>query len=143
MTNESLNLPKMDQLSKTESAIFLLGGVLMVIGSGASVLARPWAPYLFSMGALAFSLMQFKQKYRGGSFVVRRLRRIMLLSDVLFLLTAVLMFADSLNLFRLDYLSYVQYVHNNWVLTLLVAAVLQLYATHRMGRELDREAKKS
>lgn len=142
MTNDNLNQLRMNQLSKIESTIFLLGGVLMVIGSGASVLVRPWAPYLFSMGALAFSLMQFKQKYEGGNFVIRRLRRMMLLSDGLFLLTAVLMFADSLNLFRLDYLSYVQYVHNNWVITLLVAAVLQLYSTHRIGRELDKEAKK-
>ena len=69
----------------------------------------------------------------------------MLLSDVLFLLTAFLMFADRFSLFRLlnvDYLVYVQYVHNNWVVVLLVAAMLQLYSMHRIGAELDKEAKK-
>ena len=44
---------------------------------------------------------------------------------------------------RLDYMDYLQYVRNNWVVTLLVAAILQLYSTHRISRELDKEAKKA
>lgn len=120
-----------------------MGALLMVIGSGASVLLFLWAPYVFSVGALAFALMQFKQRYEGRNITVRRLRGIMIVSDVFFLVTAVLMFADRTNFLRLDYMDYLQYVRNNWVVTLLVAAILQLYSTHRISRELDKEAKKA
>ena len=132
----------MKQLNKTENTIFLLGAVLMVVGSGARVFALPWSPYVFAMGAIAFVLMQLKQKYEGDSFTIRRLRNITVVSDFFFLLAALLMFADLDNLFGLPLLFYVQYVHNNWVVALLVAAVLQLYSTHRIGRELEKEGKK-
>lgn len=38
---------------------------------------------------------------------------------------------------------YAQYVvHNNWVLVLFVAALLELYTMHRISNELAKEAKK-
>lgn len=132
----------MKQLNKTESVIFLLGAVLMVVGSGANIFMRVWAPYVFAMGALAFVLMQLKQRYEGRNVVIRCLRRIMIASDMFFLLSALLMFANQSNFFGLNNLTYIKYVHNNWVVALLVAAVLQLYSTHRISSELDREAKK-
>lgn len=114
----------------------------MVIGSGANIFMLRWASYVFAMGALAFVLMQFKQSYDGSNIVIRRLRRIMITSDVFFLLSAILMFANQSNFLGLNILTYVKYVHNNWVITLLVAAILQLYSTHRISHELDKEAKK-
>lgn len=73
----------MRQLNKTQNAIFLIGALLMVVGAGASVLAWKPAPYVFALGALAFTSMQFLQRYEGTNFVIRRLRRMMLLSDFL------------------------------------------------------------
>ena len=113
----------------------------MVVGSGASILLQSWAPYVFAPGALMFAAMQMRQTYSGPLFSVRRLRRILLLSDVLFLVAALLMFANQSNFLHLDYLSYVKYVHNNWIVVLLVAAVLQLYASHRIANELEKHAK--
>ncbi len=132
----------MKQLNKAENIIFLAGAVLMVVGSGARVFMLPWSPYVFAMGVIAFVLMQLKQKYEGDNFTIRRLRHITVVSDFFFLIAAVLMFADMDNLFGLPLLMYVQYVHNNWVVALLVAAVLQLYSTHRIGREIEKEEKK-
>ena len=131
----------MRQLSKIETIIFLIGGLLMVVGSGASILLQSWAPYIFAPGALMFAAMQMRQSYDGPLFVVRRLRRILLFSDVLFLVAALLMFANQSNFLHLDYMSYVKYVHNNWIVVLLVAAVLQLYAGHRIANELEKHAK--
>lgn len=37
---------------------------------------------------------------------------------------------------------YVHYIYNNWVVALLVAAVIELYTTHRISSELKKEAKK-
>ena len=132
----------MRQLNKWETAIFLTGGLLMVIGSGAYVLLQSWAAYLFCVGAVLFVAMQLRQSYQGSSFAVRRLRRILMVSDALFLLAGLLMIANESNFFRLDLLLYIKYVHNNWVIVLLVAAVLQLYATHRIANEIEKEAKK-
>ncbi len=132
----------MKELNFTENIIFLFGAVLMVAGSAANIFVQPWAPYTFAAGAMAFAAMQMKQRYEGKNFVIRRLRRIVIVSDVFFLLSALLMFANQANFFGLDFLLYIKYVHNNWVITLLVAAILQLYATHRISNELEKEAKK-
>jgi hypothetical protein len=132
----------MKQLSKTQTAIFLLGAVLMVVGAGATILAWPWAPYVFAVGAIAFASMQMQQRYEGSNFVIRRLRRIMLLSDVLFLVSALLMLASQGNFLGLSHITYLIYVYNKWVITLLIAAILQLYSVHRIDHELAKEQKK-
>lgn len=132
----------MKQLNKWQSALFVAGALLMVVGAGSSLLKWALSPYVFAIGALAFASMQMLQSYEGNNFTVRRLRRIMLLSDVLFLVSAVLMFAGNGNPLHLDWMTYLQYVHQKWVATLLLAAILQLYVTHRISHELEREAKK-
>ncbi len=132
----------MSQLNKIETTLLLFGGILMVIGAGASMFLQSWSPYVFSVGALFFASMQMRQSYVGKNFIIRRLRKIMLLSDVLFLLSAVLMLANRSNFFGISQLHYIKYVHNNWIVVLLVAAILQLYANHRIANELEKEAKK-
>lgn len=131
----------MRQLSNIEVWLMLAGGLLMVVGSGASLFLQSWAPYVFAPGALLFAAMQMRQRYEGKDFTVRRLRRMMLLSDGLFLVAALLMFANQGNFLGLDYLSYIKYVHNNWIVVLLVAAVLQLYSSHRIANELENTQK--
>ena len=129
----------MRPLSKLQNTIFLVGGLLMVIGAGSSLLMWRWAPYLFAVGALGFASMQMLQRYEGKNVTIRRLRRIMLLSDVLFLVAALLMFANQGNVFGLSHITYVQYIYNKWVVVLLIAAILQLYSSHRIGHELQKE----
>lgn len=120
--------------------VFVAGALLMVIGAGTSLLAWKGAPFVFAIGALAFTSMQFLQRYEGDNFVICRLRKMMLLSDTLFLLSALLMFASMGNVFGLSHIDYITYIYNKWVLTLLIAAILQLYSTHRIDRELAKEA---
>ena len=126
----------MRELNKTESAILVIGAVMMVIGSGANLFAQSWAPYVFAMGTIGFVLMQLKQKYDGDNVAIKRLRRMVIISDVCLLLAAVMMFANMDNLFRLDAVTYIKYVHNNWVVALLVDAMLQLYTSHRISKEI-------
>jgi hypothetical protein len=132
----------MRQLSKTETFILLIGGLLMVIGAGGSMFLQSWAAYIFAPGALMFAAMQMRQSYDGNNFTIRRLRRILLTSDVFFLLAGLLMLANQSNFFGISQLIYIKYVHNNWIVVLLVAAILQLYASHRIANELEKEAKK-
>ena len=112
------------QLNKVENAIFIAGAILIVAGVLANILNMSWAPYLFSMGVAAFVLMQ-------------------IFSDVLFIATAFLMFANQENMFGFNALTYAQYIHNNWVVTLFLAALLQLYSYFRIDKEIAKEEKKS
>ena len=136
------HLRLMKELNKIQTAIFLFGGILMAIGAGTTLLGWGSAPYIYAIGALGFASMQMLQRYEGQNFTIRRLRRMMLLSDVLFLVAALLMFASKGNVFGLSYITYIEYVYNKWVIVLLIAALLQLYSMHRIGSELDKEAKK-
>jgi len=127
-------------LNKWQNALFVAGALLMVAGAVASLVRWGAAPWVFAVGALAFTSMQMQQSYEGRSFTIRRLRRIVLFSDFLLLLTAALMFVSRWpQLGGLDWLTYVNYVHNNWVVTLLLAAILQLYTTYRIDSELSKE----
>lgn len=132
----------MKELNKLQTAIFLFGGILMAVGAGTTLLGWGSAPCIFAIGALGFSSMQMQQRYEGQNFTIRRLRRMMLLSDVLFLVAALLMFASKGNFLGLSYITYIEYVYNKWVIVLLIAALLQLYSMHRIGSELEKEAKK-
>ena len=136
------HLRVMRQLSKNQLIIYVVGAVLMAIGAGATLPGWSVAPYMYCIGALCFTSMQMQQRYDGKDFTIRRLRRMMLLSDFLFLLAGVLMLVNGRNVFGLDYITYVEYVYNKWVIVLLIAAILQLYSMHRLGHELEKEAKK-
>ena len=132
----------MKQLNKIQTVIFLLGGMLMAVGAGTTLLGLGSAPYIYALGAIGFSSMQMLQRYEGNNFTIRRLRRMMLLSDVLFLVAALLMFANISNFMGVSYINYIEYVYNKWVIVLLIAALLQLYSIHRIGSELEKEVKK-
>ena len=132
----------MKQLSKIQQIIYLIGATLMAAGAGMSVLGWAVAPYLYCVGALCFASMQMLQRYEGTNFTIKRLRRIMLTSDVLFMLAGVLMLTNGQNVLGLDHITYIEYVYNKWVIVLLIAAILQLYSLHRLEKELAKEAKK-
>lgn len=132
----------MKQLNKIESIIMVVGALLMVVGAVMGLFKLSWFPFVYAVGAIGFASMQMLQRYEGRNLTIKRLRGIMVLSDVLFLFTAVLMFANQGNALGLDWIYYLNYVKNNWVVLLLLAAILQLYTTYRIDHELEKEAKK-
>ena len=131
----------MKQLNKIES-IIMVGALLMVVGAVMGLFKLSWFPFVYAVGAIGFASMQMLQRYEGRNLTIKRLRGIMVLSDVLFLFTAVLMFANQGNALGLDWIYYLNYIKNNWVVLLLLAAILQLYTTYRIDHELEKEAKK-
>jgi len=139
----------MKQLNSLQNAIFISGAILMLVGAALGMFLRGVAPWIFAVGALAFVAMQMQQRYEGDrsasplgsskNFTIQRLRRIMLMSDVLLIAVAALMFADYGNPFGLDQLTWLNYIHNNWVVVLLIAAFIQLYTVYRIDSELRKE----
>ncbi len=132
----------MKALSRLQSIVFAAGALLMLAGAIMGMMAPQVAPWIFAIGALAYTAMQLQQRYQGDNITIRRLSRIMLLSDVLLIGVAAMMFADYRNPFQLEYLTWLRYIHNNWVVVLLLAAIIQLYTVYRIDAELRKEAKK-
>lgn len=134
----------MKQLSKLQSTLFLIGGVLMVVGAGcyAFLVAQQVVCWVYLVGALIFASMQVNQTYEGNSTTIKRLKRIMTTADIFFVLSGLLM-VDSAYMFLRDSFSdtvtYLNLIYNKWVLMLLVAAILEMYTMHRIGSELKKE----
>ena len=133
----------MRQLSKIETYIYLIGGLLMTVGAGCC--AFLWHPevlsWVYLFGAILFVAMQVRQRYEGDKIVLKRLRRIMLISGVFFIIAGVLLVDTNYHFFAslVSYENYIAYIYNKWVIFLLAGAVLQLYSTHRISNELQKD----
>lgn len=118
----------------------------MVCGMGSFVFMfqRPIAALVFLVGAVLFAIMQCLQTYHGSSFVIRRLKGIMNMADLLFVLAGVLMIDTETHFMRPMFSNqehYINYVYNKWLVLLLVAVVLELYSTHRISHEMNKKKK--
>lgn len=148
----------MKKLSNIQTYIFLFGAFMMVIGAGLNMAAdfflsvsatidmlHKIGACVFLLGSLCFASMQIMQTYLGDSFIVRRLRTMQVIGDIFFVASGVLLFENAfrfaLPYFTDNYLFYAQFINNNWVLFLLVAAILEVYTTHRIANELNKENK--
>lgn len=144
----------MRQLSKTQNILFLTGGALMVIAVGLFVFGiQPKAvSIMFLCGSVLFAAMQMMQTYEGTNVAIHRLRTIMVIGDVCFILSGLLMVETAWRvLYRYmawgesglvnieGHLNYMKYVNNNWVVTLLIAAIIEMYTMHRISAELRKE----
>lgn len=123
--------------------LFLAGGLLMVAGAGcfAFLLWREVACWVFLAGALLFASMQVSQTYEGQDPTMRRLKRIMTLADILFVIAGLLMVDTAYQFLRdafADLTTYLEIIYNKWVLVMLVAALLEMYTMHRMAAILKK-----
>ena len=86
----------MKQLNRIQSAIFLIGGLLMVAGVACCVLTviPTIMCWVYLLGAVMFSTMQVSQLYEGNELTIRRLKKLQNLSDLLFVLLCVFL-ADT------------------------------------------------
>lgn len=140
----------MRELTKTQNYIFAGGALLMVIGVGCMVFGVMihLSAVVFAIGATTFALLQMSQRYDGPSLTIRRLRTLMVLGDISIILSALLAVENAYRLvlplflnFGVDgYNVYAQYIHNNWVIPLLIGAIFELYTTHRITNELNKAA---
>ena len=71
------------------------------------------------------------QRYEGRNFIIRRLRRQQLLGALALLVTACLMITQTFHV------GFAQ--RNEWVVSLAVACVLELYTAFRIPSELEKE----
>ena len=125
----------MKKLNKIQTLIFRLGGIAMLVGAVLNPLESKVAPYIYCVGALMFASMQMMESYEGDSFVIRRLRRQQIIGSLLLMLSGVAMFGNA---FRIEYMR-----HNEWLIVMLIAAILELYTAFRIPAELKKEEGKN
>ena len=121
----------MKQLSLCQTIVSGVGGILVLAGLVSWPTGKSWAVALYCVGAVAVCVMQFCQRYEGGSIVLRRLRRQQLLGALCLVLTGVLMIVERMHLGVLQ--------HHEWMAVLAVAAMLECYTAFRIPYELKRK----
>ena len=124
----------------------MLGGMLMVTGIGCYVfmLAPSITCWLALTGSILFSTLHMMQTYEGSQLAIKRLKRILNIADLLFVIAGILIVDSTYNFLRPAFEnqeSYITYVYNKWVLLLLIAAILEVYATHRIDYLLKKQGK--
>ena len=84
-----------------------------------------WMRWAYAVGAAMVLLARLLLQYKGRNLRVRRLYRINQASAVLYCVSAAMLFwcKDT----------------TNWVAFLMAGAVLQIYATYMIDRELDKK----
>ncbi len=122
----------MNKLKDWQIMMMSAGMIFVLIGVGCYFFHQ-WAAYVvYGVGVLMFVPMQLMQRYEGSNFILRRLRRMQIISDVLFLLTGMLMYLNGKFILNM-------YIRNEWMLALTVATILQLYTAFRIPAELDKD----
>ena len=113
-------------MKKGYAVIQVVGAVLLLVGAMLQITRWELSPYIYTLGAAMFAYVQVMSRYEGKNLVVRRLRRQQIIGASLLVFAGVLMFVTR---------------HNEWVLCLSVAAVIQLYTAFRIPSELEKEKK--
>ena len=111
-------------MKKNGSKIFMVGAVLVLIGA---VLTIPQfqindisvAPFVFSLGVVGVLVGRYMQPMDGNDFRIKRLRFQQFIGSALLVVSACLMFVDD----------------KRWVLSLLIAAMIELVVVLRMPRD--------
>ena len=111
-------------MSKIYQIVQGVGAVLLLVGAMLQITRWELSPILYTIGAVMFAYVQVMSRYEGKNLVVRRLRRQQILGAVLLVFAGVLMFVTK---------------HNEWVLCLTIAAILELYTAFRIPSELEKE----
>jgi multisubunit Na+/H+ antiporter MnhG subunit len=111
-------------MKQAYSVIQMVGAVLLLVGAVLQITCWEFSPVIYTVGAVMFAYVQVVSRYEGRNLIIRRLRRQQILGAVLLVFAGVLMFVTR---------------HNEWVLCLTVAAILQLYTAFRIPSELEKE----
>ena len=118
-----------------------VGGVLLLFGAAVFITGWDYAPFLYLAGSLMFAAGQFADRYTGDDKIIKRLRFQQVLGACFLLLTAALMFADGIHSMLLTDNTMSPGLRsfllgltrkNNWIVTLSIGAVFELYSSFRL-----------
>lgn len=111
-------------MSKYNSILSGIGAALLFVGLAIKITNWVFAPYIYLVGAILFAYVQVMDSYNGNNIIIKRLRRQQILGASILVLTGVIML-----LFR----------HNEWIASLAIASILELYTAFRIPQEMGKE----
>ena len=114
-------------MKKIIKSLFYIGTSLAFIGIVSKLGQWEYAPYLTVLGATLATLGQLNNPYKGNNLNIKRLVRKQFLASLFLIASGAAM----------------MYLHNNeWVVCLMIAAILYLYTSFRIPAEEKKENKK-
>lgn len=149
----------MEQNNNNKQQLLSIGAIMLVICTFAVMAAslnlrQQWAiltietaPWFFFAGAVCFCMAQHSTRIKSTELTVNRLYRIQTFSHISLIIASLLMIEQYFHflhpLLSTDMntqITYLQTVHNNWVVFVLIAAVIQFYTALRLGNELKKQS---
>lgn len=107
-------------MNKLISALYIVGGVMTLIGAAVYITGWAPAPYIYTIGASMFALAQINTPYTGANKNIKRLRRQQVFGALFLVVAGALM---------------VFMERNEWVVALTIGAVIELYTAFRIPQE--------
>ena len=105
-------------------ALFAVGAVMLLIGAAVYVTGWQLSPYIYTIGATFVALAQVNSPSKYKTPTIKRLRRQQIFGALLLVLTGAFMF----------------FTHGNeWIVSLTIAAILELYTSVRIPQEEAKE----
>jgi len=100
--------------------LFMVGSIFALIGAAVYVTHWEYAPYMFIIGAVTAAIAQIFSQPHVEKVTLKRLYRQQMFGALFLVLTGILML----------------YTHGNeWIICLLIAAILELYTAIRISQE--------
>lgn len=105
-------------------ALFAVGAVMLLAGAAVYITGWPLSPYIYTIGATMVALAQINSPSKCKSPTVKRLRRQQIFGALLLVLTGAFMLFTR---------------GNEWIMSLTIAAILELYTSIRIPQEEAKE----
>ena len=105
-------------------ALFAVGAVMLLIGAAVYVTGWPLSPYIYTIGATFVALAQINSASKHKTPTIKRLRRQQIFGALLLVLTGAFMFISH---------------GSEWIVSLTIAAILELYTSVRIPQEEAKE----
>lgn len=118
-----------------------IGAIMLLLGAATYITKWDSAPYYYLAGSIMFAVGQFSDRYMGDDPIMKRLRFQQVLGACFLLITGILMFTDGLHVRLVEnpamggnMNSFLQTLtrRNNWIVTLSIGALFELYSSFRM-----------
>lgn len=99
--------------------MFQISAILVLVSAALYITKLEWAPYMYAVGTAGVAVSHLTNKYEGTNLRKKRLHRILGFAGMLMVLSSYFMFKHQ----------------GEWIMTLLIAAILHLYVSFVMPKE--------
>ena len=110
-------------MNKITKFLHMVGALMVLAGAVLRISHPTYAAYIFIVGAIIFAIMQFILRPHIDDATIRRLVWQQQLAGIALVGAGVLMFTHT---------------HNEWIIVMFIAAVIELFTAYRLPQELDK-----